>query len=496
MRWLKNNYIFIFKALLFVGIIYFPLFIHLEYFPIRIWDESRLAMNAYEMHENGNFIVTYYNGNPDMWNTKPPLMIWFQVFFIWIFGVGELAIRLPSALAAALTCLLILLFSIKYLKSYLFGIITVLILVTSEGYVSVHGTRTGDYDSLLVFFHLITCLSYYSYLHSNSTKHIYLYSTVLGLTFAVLTKGVAGLLFLPALFFFTLFEKQFHILLKSKHFYIGLLLFIALISGYYLWRENLNSGYLKAVYNNELGGRYIKGNEGHQHEFWFYLKKFFNERLKLWIWFVPLGFVAGFISNDKRIKKLTFYLLVLVIQFFLVISIGKTKLRWYDMSLYPLFSFVIAFFIYYVFLKIRNVKQLDKNVFFKSIPYILLFLLFYNSYYKSINKGRKPKEYYWDIEFYNISYYLKNAVKNEKEFGNCVIAYKGYNAHLLFYTKILNDAGQNIQWLNKEELKPDMKVIADQVEMKEYIDGEFNYNIIESYKNVMIYKLLNRKSNE
>ena len=59
-----------------------PIFGYLDSYPIRIWDEARLAINAYEMLKNGDFIVTHYDNNPDMWNTKPPLMIWCQVFFM------------------------------------------------------------------------------------------------------------------------------------------------------------------------------------------------------------------------------------------------------------------------------------------------------------------------------------------------------------------------------------------------------------------------------
>ena len=80
-----------------------PLFLHLHVLPFRLWDESRLASNAYEMHTNGNLIVTYYEGEPEMWNTKPPLVIWMQLIFIKLIGFNELAIRLSSAIAGLLT---------------------------------------------------------------------------------------------------------------------------------------------------------------------------------------------------------------------------------------------------------------------------------------------------------------------------------------------------------------------------------------------------------
>ena len=81
-------------------LLYFPIFGHLDTLVLRQYDESRLAINAFEMFKDGNFLVTHFEGNPDMWNTKPPMMIWLQVFFINLIGLGELALRLPSAFAA------------------------------------------------------------------------------------------------------------------------------------------------------------------------------------------------------------------------------------------------------------------------------------------------------------------------------------------------------------------------------------------------------------
>jgi len=99
----------IIKILFFSAIISFPIFLNLETLPIRLWDESRLAINAYEMYENNNYLIPYFQGQPDMWNTKPPLMIWSQVFFFKVVSPGELAVRLPAGIASFLTCIMIFL---------------------------------------------------------------------------------------------------------------------------------------------------------------------------------------------------------------------------------------------------------------------------------------------------------------------------------------------------------------------------------------------------
>ena len=105
MKYLSSKYL---KYILLALLIYMPIFGHLDTLPIRIWDESRSAMNAYEMFHDKDYIVTHFEGKPDMWNTKPPLLIWAQVFFMKLIGVNELSVRLPSAIAAFLTCIVIL----------------------------------------------------------------------------------------------------------------------------------------------------------------------------------------------------------------------------------------------------------------------------------------------------------------------------------------------------------------------------------------------------
>src|ERR1700751_1170400 len=85
------------------GLCWFAFFYHLGTLPLYPWDESRLADNALEMTRNGNWLVTYYEGAPDLWSPKPPLMIWLMALSIEAFGPVEWAVRLPSAIAASIT---------------------------------------------------------------------------------------------------------------------------------------------------------------------------------------------------------------------------------------------------------------------------------------------------------------------------------------------------------------------------------------------------------
>ncbi|HRS18061.1 MAG TPA: glycosyltransferase family 39 protein, partial [Bacteroidales bacterium] len=163
------------KYLIILGLMYMPIFGHLDTLPIRIWDESRLAINSYEMLQNRDYIVTHYDGKPDMWNTKPPLLIWIQVLFMKMFGVNEFSVRLPSAIAAFLTCITILFFSVRYLTNFWFGFIAVFVLMTSHGYINIHATRTGDYDALLTLFTTLSGLLFFVYCEKQNYKYLYLF---------------------------------------------------------------------------------------------------------------------------------------------------------------------------------------------------------------------------------------------------------------------------------------------------------------------------------
>ena len=470
---------------------YMPIFGHLDTIPIRIWDEARLAINAYEMYNNGDFIVTHFDGKPDMWNTKPPLLIWGQVFFMNILGVNELAVRLPSAIAAFFTCIVLLIFSRQYLTNFWFAFIAILVLITSNGYINIHATRTGDYDALLALFTTLSGLLFFSYCEKQNCKHLYLFFLFTAL--AVLTKSITGLFFLPAILIYSIVQKQLIPLLRSKHFYIGLFSFLGLVLGYYLLREVNNTGYIAAVQENELGGRYLEVVENHQGGFWFYYDNFIDFQISVWHLFIPCGLITGFVIKNKKINRITMFSFLMIITFFLVISIAQTKIVWYDVPLYPFIAILIAIFIFYVFDFLKNFKWINETLSINVTPFIFLFLIAITPYQKIIEKTYKPKEYSWDKDFYEIGYFLKDAVKGKHNLNNQYLLYDGYNSQNLFYLNVLNDKGTRISFKDWRNLSPMNIVIAHQNNVKQYLEENYNNEIIHNEGNVITYKILGRK---
>jgi 4-amino-4-deoxy-L-arabinose transferase-like glycosyltransferase len=68
-------------------------------------DEPRFAEASREMIERGNYIVPYFNNQLRL--DKPPLTYWAQVASYHVFGENDFAARFPSAIAAALTAILL-----------------------------------------------------------------------------------------------------------------------------------------------------------------------------------------------------------------------------------------------------------------------------------------------------------------------------------------------------------------------------------------------------
>ncbi len=469
-----------------------PIFGYLDTLPIRLWDESRLANNTIEMASNKNWLVTYYDGKPDLWNTKPPLLIWLQTILIKLIGANEISIRLPSAIAALLTCISLFLFSFRYLKNFWLGFISITVLVASQGYIKEHVTRTGDYDSLLTFFTTLISLFAFIYIDSKQKRYIYLFFVAcLG---AVMTKGIAGLLFFPGIFFFILSQKELLSLLRNKHFYLGLLLFIIPIITYYISREHYLPGYLEAVWKNELGGRFIKINEGHSESFFFYINEIFTKDLLfiLSILVIP-GVVTGLKRSSNTTKRFFSFLIINIISFILIISISQTKLSWYAAPVYPLLSFCIAKFIEVDFSRLKFYTKNKTST--KIVPYLFLITILLIPYTRSIKRIYKPKEHEWDKKLYETSYYLRNRLQNEdyKQAPISLIYKDSVNPQELFYLNSLAQKQIPLYTKTLDQVKSGETIISSEKWIKDSIQKIFLYTILDTKSNLITFKIYGKR---
>jgi len=484
---MKNNIrgeIVIYTILL--ALLYMPLFGHLNTLPIRTWDEARVAVNALEMYETSNYLIPTYNFEPEMWNTKPPLLLWFQNAWMHLIGINELAIRLPSAIASFVTCICLLFFCTYYLKQKWLGILAIIILITTDGYIDIHASRTGDYDALLTMFTTLYCLSFYIYLNKKQPLYLYVFFICIGL--AVLTKSITAFFFLPGIFIYALHKNEVLSLIKNKHFYIGSFLCIALFSWYYLLREQFNPGYLFAVYENELGGRFLNDIENNSGSFWYYLSNIVSGRFCFWFLLIPGYFIFKKSYPINNNIQLLHYLLFLTISFLLIISLAQTKLTWYDVPIYPLLALLIAIIFYQpALIFLENSYSTKANN--KMILGLIMLSIFYLPYSHIFEKTYKPQEKAYEYEHYRLGYFLKDAVNKNNPIEFNYICFNGYYVQNEFYTKLLSTKENNIKFIDWKKLNKGEKVIASQNNIIQYIQSNYNSKSTVLNNGVVLFEI-------
>jgi 4-amino-4-deoxy-L-arabinose transferase-like glycosyltransferase len=309
------------------------LFYQLGELPIEVWDEARLANNALEMVNTGLSLITTYDGIPDHWNTKPPLLIWLMSISIRVFGPNESAVRLPSALAALSTVGLIFAFCNFRLKRPFVGFIAVFLLLLERGYMDSHAARSGDYDAMLAFWTTGYLFAGYIYIGNHSTRRLFwLLLCAVGIVLAFLTKTVEGLIFLPGLAIYALSQGRIVQMLHSPSAYLTGAMVLLICVGYYFWREKIDPGYFAAVMQNDLMGRYTTEND-EGGPFFYFLPVIVNALL-----FVGFQFLWG--RGERR--QISLFLGLVSLVFLAIITFGQTKKAWYAVPLLPLSATIVA----------------------------------------------------------------------------------------------------------------------------------------------------------
>lgn len=483
-RSLSNKKLTYILVLAFILISLFPLFGFLGSLPLRTWDESRLAASAYEMTQSSNPLVVTFNNQPDHWSVKPPLTIWAQALSIKIFGVNEIAVRLPSALSILFLGIIVIILFSKINKPWV-GFYASLIIICSKGLLYYHCGRNADYDAMLTLFVISYAISLFVFTENRQTKYYLLF--FLFLILATLTKGVQALIPLPFIFLYILFRKQLLDLLKNKFTYIGIGAFVLLIGGYYFGREIFDNGYLKAVYENELGGRYLTVLEGHRQDKDFYFWELKNNLFTYFFWLLPFALVFNLIVKDKLSRRISNFAFGIVLTIFIVITIGKTKLTWYAFPILPFLAIIIAT----SFNTIQAwILSLTKNRILGITIIIFVLLAVFISPYKEVVKHfYKPGE--GDYEpYYSRHVIMKKIIKKELTYDDKVVYISEDNQQdVYFYLYAMNHYGIANQKKDIHKLEVGETVQINEPEIDEKIKSVFEYDVLYHHIQSKIVRL-------
>jgi 4-amino-4-deoxy-L-arabinose transferase-like glycosyltransferase len=464
-----------------IVLIYLVIFVKLDSFHMRWWDESMFAVNAYEMLHNGKYFSLYFDGLPDLFNTKPPLSIWIQLLFIKILGYNELALRLPSAIAAGLSVLMIFNF-IEKRYSVLWAWISALILLTSFGFNNFHTARTADADSLLCFFLLAANLYFIKYLLESKRRDILFFLVFISLGFA--TKMYAAVLFSPAYLVILFREKKIKDFILNKQFIIGAAILLSSAIGFILLREHDTPGYIQQVLFKDAG-RIFNVVESHSGSLTFYLDNFITTRFSIWFVLFIGGCIIPFFIENKTEKHLVINFLILTGFYLMIVSCSVTKLEWYDMPLYPIISVIAA---YPLYLLLRNSVNQEKSNSTKQTILIVTVLFFY-PYYVMFDKSQGNTIPNGEKQLEANERYIFTGIREKKNFDGIKVYHSGYTGSLIFYRYKLLALGQNIDLKLDGEFNINDRVLVSNDSLINELKNRYHFLILDKFEQAQLVQI-------
>ncbi len=465
-------------------LLYLLCFHQIDNLVVNLWDESRLAINAVEMHLNGNWLVTHFEGKPDLWNTKPPLAIWLQVISFKFFGINELALRLPTAIAVCLTALLLWYLPKAHLKNDTVGVLAALILLNSNGYFCIHVSRTADYEAVLILWLVAAAFSWFLYTETNKAR--WLWVGCLFLTLGALTKSVQALLILPGVFAYFLISGSFKSAVRRISLYTGILTFIVAVCGYYLLREQAAPGYLETVWVTDMAGRYGTSLEGHQHPWYWYLAWLAGAHFFPWVLLlVCFPFIRAKIT-EPSLDRLGLFCLWVGGLYQAVILFSQTKTGWYDAPSFPFFAVVAAISFY------TTVEQWLSGRAWRWLLYVLVLLPFtaYRIYnITTVRHDKQPNEEF-GLSKLAQAIMRKQFIPESKELHFCL---EGYAPQLAFYRHALLQHDKNLVFITRDAFQPGQVIYTCQERVKTDTEQVWEHTKEELPYGVVKFKLIARK---
>jgi 4-amino-4-deoxy-L-arabinose transferase-like glycosyltransferase len=313
------------------------LFADLGRFPLVMWDESRVGVSALEMSLRGLSIVTTYDFIPDLWNTKPPLVIWLMALALRVIPHPEFALRSPSALAALGTVILTSGFAWRVTRSPFAALLAGVLLIASRGFFGTHVARTGDYDSLLVFFTTAYLWLFFILLHRVRVRVMPAVLMGLSVAAAVLTKGIAGLVPGIGVAVYLTLSGRWSRILTTPTYLVCAFVAAAPIVAFYVAREAMAPGFLQAMWANEVMRYFVDldpSSTASRSGTLFFANYIVRERsfsLGPLLALVPLGWFYA----KPRLRLGITYAVVVATSFLVVVSLSSTRYSWYAASAYP-----------------------------------------------------------------------------------------------------------------------------------------------------------------
>lgn len=474
----KNSFQAIHLAVLLV-LIYLVVFVKIDTYHIRWWDESLFAVNTHDMLSNHKYFSLYFDGIHDYTNTKPPLTIWLQLIFVKLLGYNEMAVRLPSAIAAAISVIVLFLFVDKRFGK-VYAWLSTLVFLTSLGYFGFHTARTADADSLLSLFVLLTNINFLRFV--NEQRRVLILYFFIFITLAFCTKMYAALLFAPAYLFILVRHKLFKGFIGNSFFWIGLVFFVGAAFTLIYLRELDTPGYIHEILFKDAG-RVFNVVEDHNATWEYYLDNLILTRFSFWFIVLLIGSVF-IVSNWRNPNERIFQdLFVMVLAYLVVISLSVTKLEWYDMPLYPLMAMICAYGLYKALETKINLQTANR------VSIVVLFVIFAYPYWLMFRKSQANTMPNGDKIVEGNERFLFIRSVGPSDLNGLKVYFDGWNGSLLFYKYKFADKGEKIDLVQAPDFSVNDRVLLCSDSLFEVVKSKYRFTLLAKEGSARLLKI-------
>jgi len=325
-------------------------------------DEPRFAEASREMIERGDYIVPYFNNQLRL--DKPPLTYWAQTLSYCVFGENDFAARFPSAIAAALTALVIFIWGTRLRGKELGSRAAIIFTLSLQTFIH---AKAAVADMWLVLFVTLAHLSGSETLqHSRRNQGAAVSSPpwaiwrspflvfYLSLALGFLAKGPIAWTPLLTVGVLIISTRDWQ-LVRSFKFLRGLLLTLAVIA---LWGIpaliETHGEFFRIGIGRHVIGRSLATMEGHGADtFGMYLLLlpfyFVTIFISFFPWSIKLPWLVQRLWRERRAgiadpsaNKIDAYLVTGTAVIFIIFTLIKTKLPHYTLPAFPLLALLLA----------------------------------------------------------------------------------------------------------------------------------------------------------
>lgn len=221
-----------------------------------IWqpDEGYYVGTAITMLQKQTLLIPYL-GEDEIFLDKPPMIYWGILAGLKLFGQSEFAVRFFHAICFILTSLTVGLISWELFKDKILALLSTFIYATMA--VPFIAANFVTPDTPLALFTTIAILFFWKSAETNSKDISWKMLLCLAVGFGYLAKGPAVLIPCGGMFIFLAVRRKVIKYFWTPWSIVGLLLFIAVGLGWYIWISIELSGAFTYLFDSQIWGRLV-----------------------------------------------------------------------------------------------------------------------------------------------------------------------------------------------------------------------------------------------